>query len=186
MLIARNLIRHFMKFSQTKMNNKPKLYICVGTRCLSSIYEPDYLDRLKPDIPEYEEINVQIKGYDFAVLESFQKFVHATAENMDIEVSNGWALPPKIINVKRLVPNSENVETQYNLNVYERNIQVVDVPSNKLSLLIEVIEYSLPVGVSVSIHPHTEEHETLKYIPDNELQSLKEQLEEMGGSKKKK
>jgi large subunit ribosomal protein L48 len=47
------------------------------------------LDSLKPDIPEYEEINVQIKGYDFAVLESFQKFVHTTAENMNIEVSDG-------------------------------------------------------------------------------------------------
>lgn len=54
-----------------------------------SIYEPDYLDMLQPDIPEYEELNVQMKGYDFAVLESFQKFVHMTAENMDLEVSDG-------------------------------------------------------------------------------------------------
>jgi len=63
---------------------------------------------------------------------------------------------------------------------------VVDVPSTKLSLLIEVIEDSLPAGVKASIHRHTEEHETLKYIPDNELKTLKDQLEEMGGSKKKK
>lgn len=54
-----------------------------------SVYEPDYLDMLKPDIPEYDEVNVQIKGYDFAVLESFQKFVHTIAENMNIEVSDG-------------------------------------------------------------------------------------------------
>lgn len=58
-------------------------------RHYSSVYEPEYLDNLKPDIPEYEQINVQIKGYDFAVLESFQKFVHVTAENMNIEVSDG-------------------------------------------------------------------------------------------------
>lgn len=54
-----------------------------------NVYEPDYLDTLQPDIPEYEEINVQMKGYDFAVLESFQKFVHNIAENMNIEVSDG-------------------------------------------------------------------------------------------------
>lgn len=64
--------------------------ICVSTvRRYGSVYEPDYLDMLKPDIPEYEEVNIQIKGYDFAVLESFQKFVHTIAENMDIEVSDG-------------------------------------------------------------------------------------------------
>lgn len=54
-----------------------------------SIYEPEYLDLLKPDIPEYEQVNVQMKGYDFAVLESFQKFIHMTAENLNIEISNG-------------------------------------------------------------------------------------------------
>lgn len=54
-----------------------------------SVYEPEYLDMLKPDVPEYEEVNVQMKGYDFAILESFQKFVHNIANNMDIEVSDG-------------------------------------------------------------------------------------------------
>jgi len=44
---------------------------------------------LQPDVPEYEEVNVQMKGYDFAVLESFQTFVHNIAENMDIDVSDG-------------------------------------------------------------------------------------------------
>jgi len=60
-----------------------------NVRSYGSVYEPDYLDMLRPDIPEYEEINVQMKGYDFAVLESFQKFVHNIAENMDIEVVDG-------------------------------------------------------------------------------------------------
>lgn len=63
---------------------------------------------------------------------------------------------------------------------------MVDVPTTKLSLLIEVIEDSLPAGVKASIHKHTEEHEILRYIPDSELKTLKNQLEEMGGSKKKK
>lgn len=53
-------------------------------------------------------------------------------------------------------------------------------------MLIEIIEDSLPAGIKVSIHKHTEELDTLKYIPDNELKMLKEQLEEMGGSRKKK
>lgn len=53
-------------------------------------------------------------------------------------------------------------------------------------MLVEVIEDAIPAGVKVSIHKHTEEYERLKYIPDNELKTLKNQLEEMGGVKKKK
>ena len=62
---------------------------CVPIVRYSSIYEPEYLDTLKPDIPEYGEVNIQIKGYDFAILESFQKLVHTYAKNMDLEVSDG-------------------------------------------------------------------------------------------------
>lgn len=36
-----------------------------------------------------------------------------------------FALPPQILNVKRLIPNSDNVEAQFTLNIYERNIQVI-------------------------------------------------------------
>ncbi|XP_060849083.1 uncharacterized protein LOC132928435 isoform X2 [Rhopalosiphum padi] len=185
MFVTKCLAQQFFKMARLQSFKSAK--ICIPfVRHYGSVYEPDYLDMLKPDIPEYEKVNIQIKGYDFAILESFQKLVHTIAENMDLEVSDGWALPPKTINVKRFIANSENVETQYTLNVYERNIQVVDVPSTKLSLLIEVVEDSLPAGVKASIHRHTEEQETLRYIPDNELKTLKVQLEEMGGSRKKK
>lgn len=44
----------------------------------------------------------------------------------------------------------------------------------------------MPAGVKVSIHKHTDEIEKLKYIPDNELKVLKDQLEEMGGTRRKK
>lgn len=56
----------------------------------------------------------------------------------------------------------------------------------KLSLFVEVIEDSLPAGVKVLIQKHTEEQEVIRYIPDNELKTLKSQLEEMGGVRKKK
>ncbi|XP_025196466.1 uncharacterized protein LOC112595453 isoform X3 [Melanaphis sacchari] len=174
-------------FKVARLQSFKSAKMCLPTiRHYGSVYEPDYLDMLKPDIPECEKVNIQIKGYDFAILESFQKFVHTIAENMDLDVSDGWALPPQTILAKRFVPNSESIETQYTLNVYERNLQIVDVPYTKLSLLIEVIEDSMPAGVKASIHRHTDDHETLRYIPDNELKTLKEQLEEMGGSRKKK
>lgn len=73
-----------------KLARLPAVKTCAPNVCnYGSVYEPDYLDMLQPDVPEYEEVNVQMKGYDFAVLESFQTFVHNIAENMDIDVSDG-------------------------------------------------------------------------------------------------
>lgn len=58
----------------------------VIKRLCSSVYDPPYLDSLKPPIPIYEELTVQIKGYDFAVLENFQSCIHKIAMILDINV----------------------------------------------------------------------------------------------------
>ena len=72
----------------------------------ASVYEPDYLDvslfsiiimrykyffsfqSLKPKYPQYESLNVQIKGYDYPILESYQRYLHSVAEYLDIDVAD--------------------------------------------------------------------------------------------------
>lgn len=44
----------------------------------------------KSKIPLYNTLNIQLKGYDFPVLESYQGFVHHIAEVMGIEVADGY------------------------------------------------------------------------------------------------
>jgi hypothetical protein len=44
----------------------------------------------KSKIPLYDTLNIQVKGYDFPVLESYQGFVHHVAEVMGIEVADGY------------------------------------------------------------------------------------------------
>lgn len=56
------------------------------SRCYG-IYEPDYLDALKPKYPVYDTINVKITGYDFPILESYQRFVHRIANSLNLDVS---------------------------------------------------------------------------------------------------
>jgi large subunit ribosomal protein L48 len=46
----------------------------------------------KAKIPLYNTLNIQLKGYDFPVLENYQKLVHKIAEGMDIEVEDGYVL----------------------------------------------------------------------------------------------
>jgi hypothetical protein len=43
----------------------------------------------KSKIPLYNTLNIQLKVYDFPVLESYQGFVHHIAEVMGIEVADG-------------------------------------------------------------------------------------------------
>ncbi|PNF38672.1 hypothetical protein B7P43_G01218 [Cryptotermes secundus] len=140
----------------------------------------------KPKIPQYNTLNIQLKGYDFAVLENYQKLVHKIAEGMDVEVEDGWAVPPQHLKVQRFKPESTIVDTEYTMTVYERNVQVIHLPSTVGSILFEVLQTALPEGVSMTVHEHKEEHEETRYIPDAELLELKSQLEELRGPNVKK
>ena len=44
---------------------------------------------MKP--PKYEALNIQLKGYDFEVLENHQSYIHNLAENIGINVGVAWA-----------------------------------------------------------------------------------------------
>lgn len=44
---------------------------------------------MKSKVPLYDTINIQLKGYDFPILESYQRYVHKLATNLDIAVEEG-------------------------------------------------------------------------------------------------
>ena len=41
--------------------------------------------KLEPDIPEYKAVNIKVKGYDFAVLEAYNKYIQNVAERMKLD-----------------------------------------------------------------------------------------------------
>ena len=57
--------------------------IQTSTR-LSGKFEPDGI-RYGPEIPEYDRINIRVRGYDFAVLESFYNYINKMAQLMSLE-----------------------------------------------------------------------------------------------------
>lgn len=101
---------------------------------------------MKPKHPVYACVNIQIKGYDFPVLESYQRFLHRTAQSLDLDVTDryesyfaialdistnqiifcsfSWATPSQHMFVTKLKPQSTTVDGEFNLRIYERNIQV--------------------------------------------------------------
>lgn len=153
-----------------------------GCRALSvsgvdrKTFEPDYLDSSVPQIPTYPEINIQMKGYDFGILESYQSFVHNLAENMGVNVSNSWVTPAKSYMMSTYHPGGTRVKSEYSLNLYERNVQVVNLRSIDAPILIDSIRAALPTGVQLSLHPHQQEHYEERFIPDPFINSIRSEL----------
>lgn len=151
---------------------------------VQGVHEPEYLEYLKPQIPFYELVNIQIKGYDFAILESYGSYLHRLSNKLGLNVVKYWCSPHTATKIETLVPESTVVEASYELNLYERNIQIKQISSRFVSLLVEIAHRSLPVGVQLSVHEHEYElHEKPRYIPDHELASYKEDLALLRNSK---
>ena len=63
--------------------------------------------------------------------------------------------------------------------MFERNVQVVDVLSTELPVLLDVLRKTLPEGVSLSVHKHSNEHYEARYIPDPLIQGVTQEQEEI-------
>ncbi|XP_017076007.1 39S ribosomal protein L48, mitochondrial [Drosophila eugracilis] len=159
----------------------PKATAVAVRNTSGSVYEPDYLDSLKPKFPQYESLNVQIKGYDYPQLESYQRFLHGVADYLDLDVSDCYALPPQQTQVQRLRPNSTVIESEYKLTTYERNLQLNNVDAPVYPQFLRLAQAALPEGVSLMVQEHTDDCEERRYVPDKELLDLKDELERMGG-----
>ncbi|KAJ0175577.1 hypothetical protein K1T71_008736 [Dendrolimus kikuchii] len=184
-MFTRKLTRYIQLCQHLKPNrfNTLSAVLCQPKRFKSDLYEPDYLISMEPDEPVYDCLNLQIKGYDYALLEACQSQIHRYAEVMGLQVDEGWATPAQQLKVQRFKPGGTVIDAEYNLNVYERNVQVSDVPGWALSTLVRVTRAVLPEGCTLNVHEHTVEHEEVRYVPDNQLIELKQQLQDMGGSR---
>lgn len=65
-------------------------------------------------------------------------------------------------------------------------LQISHLPAKFYPVLLRVAQAALPEGVTLNVMEHQPEHEEIRYAPDLDLIELKEQLEDMGGARKKK
>ena len=161
-----------------------KLYFSTTT-CHRGTFEPDYLDSSGPVIPTYPPLNIQIKGYNFDVLESLQSYIHNLAENMGIDVDNAWATPAKTYQLTTYVEGGTRPKDTYNLSLYERNVKVVGLRSVDAPILIDTIRTALPEGVIFNVHEHTRDMEEERWIADPFIDSLRTELDAAADEKEK-
>lgn len=139
---------------------------------------------MKPEYPTYDVINVKISGYDFPILESYQRFVHRIATSLDLDVSECWAHPPKKEHIIRYKPNSTVINSEYKLTTFERFVQINDIQAPIYALFLRFIQNGLPEGVTLSVVHHTDVLEESRYVPDKDLLDLKAELDAAGGPRK--
>lgn len=147
-----------------------------STASVRKTFEPDYLDSEGGVIPTYPTLNVQVKGYDFDILESFQSFVHNVAENMGVDVESAWATPAKTYDVSIFHEGGTRVRDVNNLSHYERNIQMVGLRSIDAPILFDIMRSCLPEGVEMSVHHHLLEHFEDRWIPDPFIDGIRKEL----------
>ncbi|GAB1868383.1 39S ribosomal protein L48, mitochondrial [Camponotus japonicus] len=141
-----------------------------------SLYEPDYLQTGKSKFPLLPTINIQIKGYDYSVLECYQTFISKLADIMQIDIDNSWALPPEKWKIQKYKTGTTAVLSEYKLKIYERHVQMSEVSTIKYSILIRALEASLPQGITLNINAFDPALEKKRYVPDKQLLDLKSSL----------
>ncbi|XP_012232957.1 large ribosomal subunit protein mL48 [Linepithema humile] len=172
--MALNLIKQI-----TVLGQRPLIRKIISAKFYTgSLYEPDYLEIGKSKVPLLPTINIQIKGYDYSVLESYQTFMHKLAETMQIDVDNSWPLPHQEFKIQKYKTGTTAVVSEYNLKIYERHMQLSDMSSMKCSILIRALEAALPQGVTLNIDVYDPAIEMKRYVPDKELLDLKSSLNE--------
>lgn len=84
-------------------------------------------------MPLYDTLNIQIRGYDYPVLENFQKWIHNIVINCNVNVEDSWAIPHQDLQIITYKTNSEVINSQYKLKVYQRTVQITDINSLQVS-----------------------------------------------------
>lgn len=160
------------------LNNQTRCLRTTSTLKLNP-YEPEYLELLKPQVPVYNLLNFQVKGYDFTVLEHYEGHIHRIARRMDLNVAKAWATPNQPFKINTFKPQSISILSSYALKIYERNVQIENLPAWKIGTFVDMIQTVIPEGVTLSVLEHTQEIEEDLYIPDLELEGMRVKLDDL-------
>ncbi|XP_070578957.1 large ribosomal subunit protein mL48-like [Ptychodera flava] len=113
----------------------------------------------------YPTLNVRVTGHDCTVVEHYAQYLHNMAQNLDIEVSDSYALPTKTVVIQTLQrPGAIKKPRDFTLKTYERVVQVNDLVSTKAPVFLELLQLNMPQGVKVKVQEHTEEHYEDRFI----------------------
>lgn len=138
--------------------------------------EPAYLlPSQRPD-PDHELLNVVVEGADFVRVERFARWVHHTVGHCRLLTADAWAAPCTVQLVRRLRAESSDVAAEYRLQLYKRCVQLRRVPASRVAPLLHVLAAGVPGGVHLRLLRHSQEQSEERYIPDQQLRELQQEI----------
>jgi large subunit ribosomal protein L48 len=169
-------LKHFDADKQDELKSKIKIDELTNKEV--KYYDPPYLIRKAP-FPNYELLNLNFKGYEYSALDVFYQFVERLCKALQVEVVEAYPMPARSIKVKTYQPFSTNLDKEYSLQMYHRVVRIRNLESTVAPTLLESIQLNLPEGVQMNVSVPSEEEDEFRYVPDIELNELKQRLEEM-------
>jgi small subunit ribosomal protein S10 len=107
-------------------------------------------------VPErlYTKVNIKVKGADYAVLDSYCRYVITAGNALGVNIGGRVALPTRI--QKFTVLKSPHIykkhRVQYEIRTHSRLMQVKHITGTTADLFLEYIQRNLPEGVDMSVY----------------------------------
>ncbi|KAI8744498.1 39S ribosomal protein L48 mitochondrial isoform X2 [Biomphalaria glabrata] len=174
-----------LQLRQTSLLNTCTQRLLYTPSQYHGLWEPNDL-KLEPDIPEFSALHIQMKGYDYAVLESYSKFIHNAMDSIFNLDTDSWASPAKKTEARTYHPRSTTVNEKYNLSKYDRTVLVENIPTIRVPILLQFIRRNSPPGVEVSFKEPSPDDEEFRYVPDYDVIQLKAEKEAIASGKLRK
>lgn len=172
--ICSSSIQHIFRQNAIINRRLPKLPV-LRQYCQN---EPPGDQDVATEVPLHDPLWIQLKGYDFTVLESFAKYAYRIADTFGLDTT-AFPVPARTSRIQIYKPFSGIVESEYNLALYERVVQVENLSSTLAPILIELLQTNIPAGVEMTIKPPDPEEEEFRYVPDLTLLELKAEVAEL-------
>jgi small subunit ribosomal protein S10 len=166
-LLPRSLPRNiFIRavISSRSVPSPARIQYKVFSSDVNAVADLEVKERKKIDISDaddrlYNHINVKIKGFDYAVLDSYAQFMSKAAQLLGIDMSGKVCLPTQI--QKFTVLKSPFVykkhRVQYELRTHVRLLQIRKVTGTTADIFLEYIQRNIPEGVNMSVYQESAE-----------------------------
>jgi len=134
--------------------------------------------------PQYEEVQIRLRGHDFPTLEKYHEFTCKFAEKFKIPVESSYPIPTRQTKMLHFEPEEmgkkgAKVLEEFTLDTYERVVNLADVDASTLPIFMEFIRNHQPEGVTLTAGLPDEQLERFRYIPDMEMNAVKQRLDDI-------
>lgn len=104
----------------------------------------------------YRKIDVEVKGHDSTVINSYERFVRMAAEGLEVQIGRVFT-PPKVITRYTLLKSIhifKKHRVQYENRTHFRIIEFIHLTGSTADTILEYIQRNLPEGMAMKVTKH--------------------------------